>query len=102
VSILLGNGNGTFGTATNFAAGTGPLGVAVGDFNRDGRQDLAVANQFSDNVSILLNGTGLATSGPLVAAVLPSSRSVQIDTPATAFATIINTGQTLAQVRHVK
>jgi len=69
--------------------------VAVGDFNRDGRQDLAVAD-FNFSVEILLNGTGLATSGPLVAAVLPSSRSVQINTAATAFATIINNGQTLA------
>jgi hypothetical protein len=96
VSILFGNGNGSFGAAINFAAGIGPFGVAVGDFNRDGGQDLAVANQFSDDVSILLNGAGLATGGPLVAAVLPGSRSVQVNTAATAFATIINTGQTLA------
>ena len=37
VSILLGNGDGTFGTpATNFAVGEGPASVAVGDFNGDG------------------------------------------------------------------
>ena len=37
----------------------GPFSVAVGDFNGDGKQDLAVANQGSDNVSILLgDGTG--------------------------------------------
>ena len=36
-----------------------PVSVAVGDFNGDGKQDLAVANDSSDNVSILLgDGTG--------------------------------------------
>ena len=60
VSILLGNGNGTFVTpAVNFGAGDGPWSVAVGDFNNDTIQDLAVANALSDNVSILLgNGNG--------------------------------------------
>ena len=44
VSVLLGNGDGTFQNAVNFAAGFGPHAVAVGDFNGDGRQDLATAN----------------------------------------------------------
>jgi hypothetical protein len=58
-SILLGNGAGGFSAASNFVAGDGPVGVAVGDFNGDGKQDLAVANQTSNNVSILLgNGAG--------------------------------------------
>jgi len=60
VSILLGNANGTFQAAVNYAVGTNPFSVAVGDFNADGRPDLAVANAASDNVSILLgnaNGT---------------------------------------------
>ena len=46
----------SFTSTTNFGAGARPRSVAVGDFNKDGRRDLAVANQFSDNVSILLNG----------------------------------------------
>jgi len=41
----------------NYAVGSDPLSVAVGDFNADGRRDLAVANLSSNSVSILL-GTG--------------------------------------------
>jgi hypothetical protein len=49
----------TFGSATNFGAGTNPKSVVMGDFNRDGKLDLAVANEFSNTVSIRLgNGTG--------------------------------------------
>ncbi len=48
-----------FAAAANFGAGDFPISVAVGDFNGDGKQDLAVANEFSDNVSILLgDGAG--------------------------------------------
>jgi len=57
VSVLLGNGDGTFQAAVNFGAGVGPRSVAVGDFNGDGVQDLAVANENSNNVSVLINNT---------------------------------------------
>jgi hypothetical protein len=59
VSVLLGNGDGTFGTRTDFATGSWPRSVATADLNRDGRPDLAVANQGSNTVSVLLgNGDG--------------------------------------------
>ncbi|MDT7807412.1 MAG: hypothetical protein QOJ70_1225 [Acidobacteriota bacterium] len=59
VSVLLGTGTGSFAAATTFSVGTAPHSLAVGDFNGDGKQDLAVANRNSDNVSILLgNGAG--------------------------------------------
>ncbi len=59
VSILTGNGTGSFSAAVNFGVGTGPFSVAVGDFNGDGNQDIATANSLSNNVSILTgNGTG--------------------------------------------
>ena len=45
--------------ATDFATGLGPLSVAVGDFNGDGKPDLVVANSAANTVSILLNtGSG--------------------------------------------
>ncbi|MCE5307753.1 MAG: FG-GAP-like repeat-containing protein [Acidobacteriales bacterium] len=59
VSVLLGNGNGTFQTAVDYSTGVAPYSVAIGDFNGDGKADLAVANWNSANVSVLLgNGNG--------------------------------------------
>src|SRR5438046_5325737 len=51
VSVLLGNGDGTFQPARTFPAGSKPTSVAVGDFNGDGLQDLAVTNGVLDNVT---------------------------------------------------
>src|SRR6266567_2696361 len=59
VTVLLGNGNGTFLPGPSLTVGNGPAGVAVGDFNGDGRQDLAVANVNDNTLSVLLgNGDG--------------------------------------------
>jgi len=56
VSILLGNGDGTFQTGVNYAVGNPPFWIATGDFNGDGKIDLVVTNK---NVSVLLgNGDG--------------------------------------------
>jgi hypothetical protein len=59
VSILLGNGNGSFQNHVDYGVGNRPLSVVAADFNGDGKLDLAVAN-FNDNtVSVLLgNGSG--------------------------------------------
>jgi phospholipase C len=59
VSIMLGNGDGTFQPQTSYAVGGQPYSVALGDFNGDGNLDLAVANAFDNSVSVLLgNGDG--------------------------------------------
>lgn len=58
ISVLLGNGEGGFAAATNFAVGTNPHSITSSDFNGDGKSDLAVTD-YSDNIVILLLGNGL-------------------------------------------
>ncbi len=55
VSVLLGAGDGSFGTAVSFGAGSDPYSVAIEDLNGDGVPDLVVANSGSGDVSVLLN-----------------------------------------------
>src|SRR5215469_7280738 len=63
ISILLGNGDGTFQQARNIIVGTNPVAIAVGDFNHDGKDDLAIIlfdqTDSSGSVTVLLgNGDG--------------------------------------------
>jgi len=69
VSVLLGNGDGTFQEpAINTTPSYAPSAMGIGDFNSDGKLDVAVAEQFCgiSQVEILLgNGTGHLPSGRL-------------------------------------
>ena len=80
VTILLGNGDGTFTQAANSpvtVVGSSPSSVAVGDFNRDGKLDLVVAVAGPNDVSILLgNGEGTfaeARNSPVPVGLTPYS-----------------------------
>src|SRR5262245_12250474 len=55
VSVRLGRPDGTFAPATFYPFGSYSTTLTVGDFNGDGRPDVATANVDSDDVSVLLN-----------------------------------------------
>jgi hypothetical protein len=55
VSVLLGNGDGTFQPHVDYQVGGYPFGVGSADFSGQGAADLAVANYASNSVSVLLN-----------------------------------------------
>ena len=56
LTLLLGNGDGTFTQASGspYPVGHGPYLIAAADFNGDGKLDIAVANLIDGTVSILL------------------------------------------------
>ena len=68
------------GKGTRISVGDSPASVALADFNRDGKLDLAVANSESNNVTILLgDGAGgfrPAVGSPFAAGHNPSDIAV--------------------------
>jgi uncharacterized repeat protein (TIGR01451 family) len=79
VSILLkkvANNTALFEAQTDYPVGDWPKGLASGDLNNDGKNDIAIANTGSNNVSILLNdGDGTfteAASSPITVGDLPN------------------------------
>ncbi|MGB6686746.1 MAG: FG-GAP-like repeat-containing protein [Terracidiphilus sp.] len=70
IAVLLGNDDGTFGSPTFYTIGSATnttTSLTTGDFNDDGKLDVAVANKGDNTVSILL-GTG---SGSLTLQATP-------------------------------
>ncbi len=75
VSVLLGNGDGSFQAPMNSSLGITPGALAVGDFNGDGKADVAVANSGTNVIRIILgNGDGTFQTG--VSVTTSSSNSV--------------------------
>ena len=79
LTIFLSDGFGGFYTPPGgpYKLGTNPYYAAIGDFNGDGNADIAVVNQSSNNMNLLVgNGMGgftAATGSPFTVAGGPSS-----------------------------
>jgi hypothetical protein len=108
VSVLLGKGDGTFGTAADFPAGVSLTNIAVADFNGDGRTDVAVTDLDTASVTILLGQKAsttavMSTASPLT---ITYGQSVTLSlaitgtgfdsTAPTGAATLLDSGQTIA------
>src|SRR5438552_9510290 len=67
ISVLLGNGDGTFQAARTFDAGlgSGPIWVVIADVNGDRKPDILLANQSRNSVGVLL-GNGDGTFQPVM------------------------------------
>ena len=70
VSIMLGNGDGTFGSDLLVSVETGPGVVLVSDVNNDDQPDVIVSNGLAESVSVLL-GQGDGTFAPAMTTPSP-------------------------------
>lgn len=77
ISVMLGNGDGTFRPAVNYASGNNPTSAVLGDFNNDGKLDVAVATSYGAFL-LLGNGDGsfqtaLSISSPIAYTALAAA-----------------------------
>jgi hypothetical protein len=87
VTVIPGAGAGMVAASTAETVGSLPAGVVVGDFNGDGKPDIATANEGSGTVSILLNDT-VVTPLATAATLAVSSPSTPAGSPVTLTATV--------------
>ncbi len=77
VSILLGNGDGSFQPHLDYAIGKNPSALATADFNGDGKLDLAIVNSQDGTISVLL-GHGDGTFQAQVLYTVPGVQSLVV------------------------
>jgi hypothetical protein len=74
VAVFSNRGNGRFQVNLNYATGSGPYSVAIGDLNGDAKPDVATASSGANTVSVLLNTPGLCTVQNVLRTTLSAAR----------------------------
>lgn len=79
VSLLLGLGSGQFGPNLELDVGTDPVSIVTADFvNSVNRPDVALANEGSNTVSVILNNSSFGTANPLSQTPFPGVQYLDI------------------------
>jgi hypothetical protein len=73
LSVLIGNGDGTFQPSGDIPVGRGMSEIAVGDYNRDGFKDLAIGGTQGQVYRLDGNGDGTFNQRPTLIAVVDQS-----------------------------
>src|SRR5829696_5991695 len=63
ISVMIGNGDGTFQPSREIQVGRGMAEIAVGDYNRDGFKDLAIAGSRARSTASTASATARSSSG---------------------------------------
>jgi hypothetical protein len=74
IAVHLGDGHGQFSSSIDLPVLENPTGIAIGDFNRDGKSDIAISDYFFASVSVILNTTVSNI------AALPTGSNVSVQT----------------------
>ena len=78
LDVFLGLGNASFATPLAVPTGSSPVAAAKGDFVGTGLLDVAVANQSSNTVSVILNSVNSQLSSSATLAAYPASEYVDL------------------------
>ena len=98
VGVMLGTGDGTFRPRVNYPAGAQSQDLVAGDFNSDGRVDLAVSLASAEFTLALLTGNG---DGTFNAPVTFDNTAAQDDSPAIVATDLDNDGRLDVVLAHM-